>query len=181
VQAAGRHLKFRNDNLQTLRVNVHRGAGFDNFLNSFHAGPDTGKSAERKTVQTEVQHLLHRRWKENRQTAGFENVITLVCCRAALGHMVVTSDGQHATPSRGARHIAMLENVRGAVHARAFAVPNAEHAIKFVVAGWREAQLLRSPQSGGCQFFVDTGLEHDLLRLQMLARAPQCLVVIAQR
>ena len=59
VQAAGRHLKLRNNDLQTLRINVYRGTGLDNFLNGFHAGPDTGETAHRKAVQTEVQHLLH--------------------------------------------------------------------------------------------------------------------------
>ena len=181
MHAAGRHVELRNDDLQTLRVNVYRGTGLDNFLYGFHARPNAGKATECKTVQAEVQHLLHRRREKHWQAAGFENVVALVRGGAAFGYVVVTGDGQHAAPSRGARHIAMLEHVRRAVHARAFAIPNAEHAIEFVVAGRRKAELLRAPQSRGCQFFVDTGLEHDVLRLQMLARAPQRLVVIAQR
>ena len=180
VQAAGRHIKLRDNDLQTLRINVHRSAGFDNFLNGFHAGPDTGEAAHCKTVQTEVQHLLHRRGKENRQTACFENVVALVRCRAAFGHMVIAGNRQNAAPSCGARHVAVLEHVRRAVYARAFAVPNAEHAVEFVVARRRETELLRAPQGGGREFFIHTRLEHDVLRLQMFARAPQGLVVIAQ-
>ena len=138
VQAAGRHLKLGNNNLQTRRINVYGCAGFDNFLDGFHAGPDAGEAAHRKTVQTEVQHLLHRRREKHRQAAGFENVVALVRGGAAFRYVVVTGDGQHAAPSRGARHVAVFEHVRGAVYARAFAVPNTKHAIKFVVPRWRK-------------------------------------------
>ena len=95
--------------------------------------------------------------------------------------MVVTGHSQDTAPRRGASHVGVFEHVRGAVHARAFAIPNAKHAVEFVVAGGRKTELLRTPQSGGRQFFIDTGLEHDVLGLQILAGAPQRLVVTAQR
>ena len=51
-----------------------------------------------------------------------------------------------------------------------------------LLRAWRrEAQLLRAPQRGGRQFFVHARLEHDVLRLQVLAGLPQRLVVAAQR
>ena len=106
-------------------------------------------------------------------------MIALVCRSAALGYVVVTGNRQHAAPSRGARHVAVLEHIRGAVNTRAFAIPDAKHAVEFVVARWRKTQLLCAPQSRGSEFFIHTRLEHDVLRLQMLARAPQGLVVIA--
>jgi hypothetical protein len=40
--------------------------------------------------------------------------------------------------------------------------------------------LLRAPQGGGGQFFVDAGLEDDVLCLQVVFGFPQGLVVAAQ-
>ena len=44
-----------------------------------------------------------------------------------------------------------------------------------------EVELLRAPHRGGGQLFVDAGLEHDVLRRQVLLGLPQRLVVAAQR
>ena len=90
-------------------------------------------------------------------------MVALVRSRAAFGDVVVTGQSQHAAPRRGARHIGVLENIRGAIHAWAFAIPNAKNAIEFVAARGRKAQLLRPPQSGGGKLFIHTGLENDLL------------------
>ncbi len=77
--------------------------------------------------------------------------------------------------------LACLKHVGAAVHARALAVPDAEHAVELVGARRREAQLLRAPEGGGRQLFVHARLEHDVLRLQVLAGLPQRLVVAAER
>ena len=94
--------------------------------------------------------------------------------------MVIARHGQHAAPGRGAGHVGVFEHVRAAVHARAFAVPDAEHAVELVGARRRKTQLLRAPQGGGGQLFVHAGLEHDVLRLQVVFGFPQRLVVAAQ-
>ena len=94
--------------------------------------------------------------------------------------MVVPGHRYHATPGRGARHIGVLEHVRAAVHARALAVPDAKHAVVFIHPRRRKPELLRAPQGGGGQLFIDTGLEHHVVFLQMLLRLLQRLVVIAQ-
>ena len=90
-------------------------------------------------------------------------MVALVGGGAAFGDVVVACQGQHTAPRRGARHVGVLEHVRGAVNAWAFAVPNAKHAIEFVAARGGETQLLRTPQSGGGKLFIHTRLENDLL------------------
>ena len=181
VHTPDRHLELGDDDVQTIRVDQHRGTGLDHLLDGFHASPNAGKAAHGQAVQTVVEHVLHRSREKHRQAAGLENVVALMRRCAAFGHMVVTGHSQDTAPRRGASHVGVFEHVRGAVHARAFAVPNAKHPIEFVVAGGCKTELLRAPQSGGRQFFIDAGLEHDVLGLQVLAGAPQGLVVIAQR
>ena len=67
---------------------------------------------------------------------------------------------------RGAGHVGVLEDVAAAVHARALAVPDAEHAVELGVR--EEVELLRAPDRGGGELLVDAGLEHDVLRRQVL-------------
>ena len=163
MQATFGHNKLRQHNFHTLGVDHHRGAGLHHLLNGFHARPHACKSAHGNAMDAVVQHVLHRRREKHRQATGFENMVALVRSRAAFGDVVVTGQSQHAAPRRGARHIGVLENIRGTVNAWAFAIPNAKNAIEFVAARGRKAQLLRPPQSGGGKLFIHTGLENDLL------------------
>jgi hypothetical protein len=114
-------------------------------------------------------------------TAGLEDVVTLVRGGAALGNMVVTGHRNDTAPGRGARHIGVLEDIRAAVHTRALAIPNAKNAVVFVAAGGRKTELLGAPQGGGRQLFIDAGLKHDVLGLEVFLGLDQCLVIAAQR
>ena len=182
MHAAGRHFKVsRQLDLHALRVNQRAGRGLHNFLNCLHAGPHAGIAAHGQRVQAQVQNFLHAGRKKHRQAAGLEDVIALVRSGRALGHMVITGHRQRAAPGCGAGHVGMLEHVRGAVHARPLAVPDAEHAVVLVGARRRKTQLLRAPHGRRRQFFVDARLKHDVLRLEVLGRLPQRLVIAAQR
>ena len=132
-------------------------------------------------MQAQVQNFLHAGREKQGQAAGLEDVIALVRRSRTLGHVVVTGHRQRAAPGRGAGHVGMLEHVRGAVHARALAVPDAEHAVVLVGARRRKAQLLRAPDSSRRQLLVHARLKHDVLRLEVLGRLPQRLVIAAQR
>ena len=182
VHAAGRHFKVgRQLDLHALRVNQRAGRGLHNFLDRLHAGPHAGVAAHGQRVQAQVQNLLHAGRKKHRQPAGLEDVVALVRGGRTLGHVVVTGHRQRAAPGRGAGHVGMLEHVRGAVHARALAVPDAEHAVVLVGARRRKAQLLRAPHGSGRQLLVHPRLKNDVLRLEVLGRLPQRLVIAAQR
>ena len=127
-----------------------------------------------------IDDVLHTGREEHRQAAGLEDVVALVSHRAAFGHVVVTRHRQHPAPRRGASHVGVLEDVRATVHPWTLAVPDAKHAIEAVAARWRKTQLLRAPQGGGGQLFVDAGLKDDVLGLQVLFGPPQSLVISPQ-
>ena len=132
-------------------------------------------------MNAQVEDFLYRGREEHRRAAGLENVVALVRGGGTLGNMVVTGHGDDAAELGGTRHVGVLEDIGSAVDARPLAVPDAEHAIELVGALRREAQLLRAPQRGRRQLLVDARLEHDVLRLEVLAGFPQRLVVAAER
>ena len=182
VQAAGGHLEVgRDSKLDPVRVDHHRGAGLDDFLDGLHASPDTRETAHGKGMQPKVQNLLHAGREKHRRAAGFEDVIALVRSRRAFGDVIITRHRNDAAPRRGAGHVGVFEHVAAPVHARALTVPNAEHAVVFVAARWGKTELLRAPQRGSGQLFIDTGLKHNVVRLQVRLCLDQCLVIAPQR
>ncbi len=182
MDAARRHFEIRrHDDLHPVRVDQRGSARFDDLLDRLHAGPHARKAAHRKSVDTQVENLLHVSRKKHRKTAGLEDMVALVRGGRTLGHMVVAGHRDHAAPGCGACHVGMLEHIGAAVHARTLAVPDAEHTVKTVRPRWRETQLLGAPDCGGRQFLVHTWLEHDVLCLEVGGRLDQRLVVTAQR
>ncbi len=77
--AMGNHKVGRDLDLHPVRVNHGRGAGFHNFLNRLHAGPDAGETAHGKGVNAQVQNFLNIGGEEHRRTAGLEDMVALVC------------------------------------------------------------------------------------------------------
>ncbi len=75
--------------------------------------------------------------------------------------------------------IGVAEDVAGAVDARALAVPHAEDAIELALAA--QLGLLRAPQRGGGELFVDAGIELDVGGSQEAAGAHHLLVEAAER
>src|SRR4051794_23445714 len=89
---------------------------------------------------------------------------SLWCRGAALRDVVVAGQRDHAAVLRGAGHVGVLEHVGAAVHPRALAVPDAEHAVELLRLRV-QVELLRAPHRGRAELFVDARLEHDVLRL----------------
>ena len=79
--------------------------------------------------------------------------------------MIVTEQDQYATVLGRAGQITMTERIAGAINAGAFAVPHGEYAIVAVFT--TQAGLLGAPYRGCGQVFVDAGLEHNLMLLQV--------------
>ena len=166
MHAACRHRKVGGQsNTDPVKVDLHRRAGLDNFLNRFHTGPHAGEPAHRKRVHAQIQNFLYVGRKEYRRAAGLENMVALVGGGGAFGNMVVACHRNHAAPGCGSCHIGMLKNIGAAVYPWALAVPDAKHAVVLVGARRRKPELLRSPQCGGGQFFVDAGLKHHMVGL----------------
>ena len=93
--------------------------------------------------------------------------------------MVVAHQGEHAAMLRGAGGVGVAQHVAGAVDARPFAVPDAEHAV--VLAFAAHLGLLRAPQRGRGKVLVEAGLEHDVVRLEDAFGALELVVEPAQR
>ena len=181
VQAARRHgIVFRQPDLHAVRIDFDGGRGFDHLLDGLQSGPQAREAAHGPGMQAQVEDLLHARGEEDRQAAGLEDVVALVGCGAALGHMVVAGHRDHAAVARGARHVGVLEDVGAAVHARPLAVPQAEDAIELALLGV-QIELLGTPHRGGGQLFIHPGLEDDVLLGQMGLGSPEGLIVGAER
>ncbi len=103
--------------------------GLDHFRHGLHARPHAREAAHGQGVQAQVQNFLHAAGEEHRRAAGLEDVVALVRSGAALGHVVVARNRDHAAVLGRAGHVGVLEHVRAAVHPRALAVPDAEHAV----------------------------------------------------
>ena len=180
VQAAFGHREIgRHDDFRAMRIDIDRRRRFDHVGHAFHRDPQAGVAAHRPAVQAEVEIFLHVRRKQHRQAARLEDVLGLMRERRRFRGVIVAGEHQHAAVRRRAGGIAVLEDVAGTVDARAFAVPHREHA---VVLGARvQVDLLRAPDGGGGEVFVDARLEHDAVRGEMLLRLPQRLVETAER
>ncbi len=141
--------------------------------------PAAGEPAHGETEQAEIQGVLHAGRVQHRHRGVEERELALVRHRRGLGDMVVAGDRQDAAPGRGAGEVRVLEHVPRPVDARALAVPDAEHAV--VVGAGEQVGLLAAPDGGRRQFLVHARLEVHVMLLQQLARAPQLLVVAAER
>ena len=93
--------------------------------------------------------------------------------------MIVTGERNHAAIRRGAGRVRMLERIQRAVDARALAVPDAEHAID--LGAGEHADLLAAPHRGRRQILVEARREFDVVLLEEGFRAPQRVVVHAER
>ncbi|OPZ02648.1 MAG: hypothetical protein BWZ09_02526 [Alphaproteobacteria bacterium ADurb.BinA305] len=181
VQPPCGHLEvLGHQDLHAVRAHVHRGAALDDLLDRLHAAPQARIAAQREGVQAHVEDVLHRGGKEHREADRLEHMVALVRGRRALGDVVVAGDGDHAAVPGRAGHIGVLEDVDAAVHPRALAVPDAEHAVVALLLGI-EVELLGAPDRGGAELLVDARAEHHMVFLQVLARRPQRLVVAPER
>ena len=154
-----------NVDAHAVGVDFHRRAGFDNFLNRFHADPHARKTAQRKGVQTQIQNFLHRGGEKHRKSARHKNRVALVRGGGTFGDMVIARHRNHAAPRGCARHVRVLKNIGTAVNARPFAVPNAENAVIRIRIGRRKTELLRAPECGSGELFVDGGAKNDVVGL----------------
>lgn len=182
VEPAFRHREVvvaRQHDLKRERVHLHRGRGFHRLGDRLEAHPAPGVALHRPAQHAHVEDILHPGRVEHRHHRADELVLAAVRQGGAAAGVVVGGQRQHAAMLRGAGCVGVLEHVAAAVHARALAVPHAEHA---GVPGAREqVGLLRAPDHGGAEVLVQARGELHPGRLQVLLRAPQLQVEPAQR
>ncbi len=130
-------------------------------------------------MQAVVEVLLHVRRIQHRQAAGLEDMLRLVRQRRRLGGVVIAGQHQHAAVARRPGRVRVLEHIPGAVHTRPLAVPHAEHAVELRIRV--HIDLLRTPDRRRGEVLVQAGLEHDIVRGEMLLGFPQRLVQRSER
>ncbi len=180
IESARRHREIRRHvGLHALGIDDHRSAGFHDVGDALERDPAAGIAAHGEAVQAQIEIVLDTRRVEHRDQASLEDVLGLVRQRRGLGGVIVAGEREHAAVARSPRGIGVLEDVAATVDTRAFAIPHREHAV--VARLGEEIQLLRPPDRGGGQVFVDARLEAHVMALEVLLRAPQALVEAAKR
>ena len=180
VQSAfGQHKVFGQQGLDMKRICLDRSRRLDRVGQRLEADRASGEPRHGPAVQSQLDVLVHVARVQDRDHRGREQVIALVRQRRGVGPVVVARDQQHAAMLRSAREVHVLEHVAATVHAGSLAIPQGEHPV--VIRFPDQVHLLRAPHGGGGEFFVDTGLEFDVMRFEMLGCLPQRLVESAQR
>jgi hypothetical protein len=180
AEAAWRQLEIRrHHDLDALGIDPHRRATFDGLGDRLEADPAAGVARQRKAQHAEVEIFLDGRGIDDRDHRRRENLLALVRQRGGLAAMVVAGQRDHAAILRGTGGIAVLQHVHRAVHAGALAVPDREHAIDG--GAGKEIRLLAAPHRGRGEILVEPGLEVDVVLFQVPLRAPQRVVVHAER
>jgi hypothetical protein len=96
-----------------------------------------------------------------------------------FGAVIIAGEAQHAAMLRRPGGIRMLQHIARAIDARSFRIPNAEDTI--LLGAGREVKLLRAPDRGRGELFVDGGPHDDAGRIEMRLGAVELEVVAAQR
>ena len=166
-------------NAVSCQVNLHHAGAVRHVRRRDEACPAASEPRQRPAEQPEIQHLLHIRRGEHRNTKIPQRVLAAARQRRGLAGGIV-ADHQQCAPGRaGAGGVGMAQRVAGAIQARRLAVPEAEHAL---MAGPRkQAHLLAPPHRGGGEILVDCRLEDDSPGLQAWRQPPEFPVQAAER
>ena len=165
VEAARRRREVLRDlDLDAIDTAVDRGGRLDVVLDALEAHPHAGIARQGEAENAVVEDLLHARRVQDRDHVVDERELRLVRAGRALAGVVVAHQREHPAVPRGAGVVGVTEHVASTVHARAFAVPDAEYAVILALAP--ELGLLRAPQGGSRQVLVEARLELDAVGLQ---------------
>ena len=169
----------REDDLDPLRIDLHRGGGLDGVVHTLERGPAPAVARQGEGVEPEVQDLLHPGRIEHRDRRIDHRVLAVVRGGRGFAGVVVAEQRDGPAKLRGPGQVRMAQHVAGTVHPRPLAVPEAEHPVVRALAV--EPRLLRAPAGGGRDILVDAGLKHHVMPVEMRLRAPELLVEPAER
>ena len=168
-----------DDDLEPLRIDLHRGGGLDGVVHALERGPAATVAREGDGVEPEVQDLLDPSRIEHRDRRIDHRVLAVVRGGRRLAGVIVAEQRHHAAEPRRPGEVRVSQHVPGAVDARALAVPDAEHAVVRALAV--ELGLLRPPARGRRDVLVDPGLEHHVMPVEVRLRAVDLQVEPAER
>ena len=106
-------------------------------------------------------------------------MFALVRVGRRFSRMIVARQRKYATVRRGTCSHGVLEDIAGSVNARALAVPHGKHAV--VGRTRKKIDLLRAPDRGGRQVFIEAGMKAHVMRLEMFSGLGCGLIHAAQR
>ena len=164
IESAYRKINLRQDGRRAVGGKKHRTAAFHIVLDAFQPDPEPREPAERPAMQAVINDFLDVGRIENRHHRIDKRILALMAGGRAFAGMIIAQQCQNTAKFGAARQVAMAEHVTAAIHARPLAIPKREHAIFATFAP--HGCLLRPPDGGGCQIFVQPWLEHDPGRLQ---------------
>ncbi len=180
VEAALRHAEIiGRDDLDAIEAAVDRGGRLDGLVHRLQRHPGAGVARHRPAVEAVIEHFLNARGVQDRDHHVDEVVFGLVRGGRRFRGVIVAHQRQHAAVLRGAGEIGVAEDVAGAVDARALAVPHGEHAIELAFAA--QLGLLRAPDGGGGEVFVEPALEADVAFFELPLGADELLVEAGER
>ncbi len=182
VQPARRHLELvvaRNDDLQAVEPGLDHAGRLHGLVHALERDPRAAEPRHRPAVERVVDEFLHARGVQDRDHHVDEVEFGLVRGGGGFRRVIVAHQGDHAAVLRGAGEIGVAEHVAGTVDARALAVPHAEHAVVLALAA--QFGLLRAPDGGRGEIFVQAGLEQDVVLVEMGLCPHELLVEPAER
>ena len=166
---------FRDHRLVAVDVDPDGGACVHRVRDGLDADPKPGEAREIEALHAELDHFRDIGGVQDRNFRIHEGKVALVRKGRGLAGMIVAREGENAAVARRAEHGCMFEGVARPVHARPFAVPDAENAV--IAGAGEEPDLLAAPDGRRRQFLVYARLEDNVMIGEALALAPKVFVI----
>src|SRR5215469_3622575 len=177
--ALGHAVVVGSDDVDPLQARVDRRRRFDRLVHGLERGPGSRVPRHRPAIQAVVENFLDPGRIEDRNHHVDEVVLRLVGSGGRFRGVIIAHQSQYTAVLCRAGEIGVAEHVAGAVDAGAFAVPHGEHAVVLALAAQRG--LLRAPDRGGRQVFVDAALKTNVAVVEEALGAQKLAVEIAER
>ena len=143
------------------------------------ADPEAGVARELEAEPAEVEDLLHAARIEHREERVVERHLGVRRDRRRLRERIVAAQRQHAAVAPDAGEVRVLEDVAGAIDARALAVPHAEHAV--VLRLREQVGELAAVDRRRAEVLVDAGDEDDVVLAEQIRVALEGEIEPAER
>ena len=176
IQATRRHrvvIFGRKNDVYPIRVAVDGRRGLDIVLHALQANPHARIPRHAIAQQAVVEQLLHPGGIEDGDHRIHHRELGLMRAGRAFAGVVIAEQRQDTAVLRGACVIGVAKCIAGTVDARPLAVPQREYAIVLALAA--KLRLLRAPHCRRSEVFVETGMEHDIVLLDQLLCALECI------
>ena len=161
--------------LVAVDVDPDGGACVHRIRDGLDTDPKPGEARKVEALHAEFDQLRDIGGVQDRNFRVHEGKVALVRQGRGFAGMIVAREGENAAVARRAEHRRVLEGVARPVHARPFAVPDAENAV--IAGAGEQPDLLAAPYGCRRQFLVDARLEDNVMIGETLALVPKLFVI----